>query len=96
MQSLMRSIAFGLYQTEKTNCRMTARYAKVLEGRKDEIIKMKKSIRQMLYNRDEPTWQFNQQAYIWGKRYKSGEVTRDEYIDWLKSHYVRKYKAEHA
>ena len=83
----LRSLSDG-----KKNCRMTARYAKVLEGRNDEIIKMKKSIRQMLYNRDEPAWQFNQQAYLWGKRYKSGEVTRDEYIDWLKSHYKRKYK----
>ena len=80
-------------QYENKDCRDAARYIKVMKQRhEDEATRLKKNIRQMFDNSFKDNAQFNSDCKKWANQVKSGEVTYEQYIDWLHSFYKRKYK----
>lgn len=74
------------------NCRDAARLIRTLEIRhSDDVTRLLKNIRQMRSNGAKISPEFDNNI-IWRKKYKSGEISNDEYVQWLKSIYKRKYK----
>ena len=46
----------------------------------------------MYYNSGKDSTELNKMNNVWKSRLKAGEVTQDQYIEWLKSNYKKKFK----
>ncbi|MDP4121020.1 MAG: hypothetical protein Q8876_08230 [Bacillota bacterium] len=78
------------------SCREEAKLKRQLENEKKESIKLHKSLRTMFANKfDNTSLEYRNYIYDsekWRAAIKACEATEEEYVEWLKGFYVRKYK----